>query len=226
MTATSILSPVKFCKKCQCATERYNNGSCRPCRLASCAPYRASNPEKVQAGRDAWTEQNKDKIKETRKAYRDANHEKLNALQSAWVKANPDRVKAMKERHRATAKYKETNSRYAAENIDRNRAKNRAWINNNRDAANRIYHTRRAKKAEAGGVLSKGLAAKLLSLQRGKCACCGLPLGGKYHLDHILPIALGGTNTDDNIQLLRAVCNHQKHAKHPVDFMQSRGFLL
>lgn len=106
MTATSILSPVKFCKKCQCATERYNNGSCRPCRLASCALYRASNPEKVQAGRDAWTEQNKDKIKETRKAYRDANHEKLNALQSAWVKANQDRVKAMKERHRATAKYK------------------------------------------------------------------------------------------------------------------------
>lgn len=216
----------KFCKKCQCETERYQSGYCKPCKATSSALYRANNPEKMQAFRDAWADQNKDRIKETSKAYREANPEKMKSLQAAWVEANPDRVKAMKEKHRATAKYKETNSRYAAENIDKNRAKNRAWIKNNRDAANRIYHTRRAKKVEAGGVLSKGLSVKLFTLQRGKCACCGHLLGDNYHLDHILPIALGGTNTDDNIQLLRAVCNHQKHAKHPVDFMQERGFLL
>lgn len=34
------------------------------------------------------------------------------------------------------------------------------------------------------------------------------------------------TNTDDNIQLLRKLCNHKKGTKHPVDFMQERGFLL
>lgn len=56
--------------------------------------------------------------------------------------------------------------------------------------------------------------------------CCGLPLGDNYHIDHIMPLALGGSNTDDNIQLLRQRCNNQKCAKHPVDFMQSRGFLL
>jgi len=28
------------------------------------------------------------------------------------------------------------------------------------------------------------------------------------------------------MQLLNAICNLQKHAKHPVDFMQERGFLL
>jgi 5-methylcytosine-specific restriction endonuclease McrA len=53
-----------------------------------------------------------------------------------------------------------------------------------------------------------------------------LPLGDNYHIDHIMPLALGGSNTDDNIQLLRQRCNNQKCAKHPVDFMQSRGFLL
>lgn len=74
--------------------------------------------------------------------------------------------------------------------------------------------------------MSSGLAIRLYKLQRGKCACCGLPLGDDYHLDHIMPLALGGTNTDDNIQLLRAKCNMQKSAKHPVDFMQQRGFLL
>lgn len=46
------------------------------------------------------------------------------------------------------------------------------------------------------------------------------------HLDHIVPVAMGGPNIDENIQLLRQRCNNQKHSKHPVDFMQQRGFLL
>ncbi len=36
----------------------------------------------------------------------------------------------------------------------------------------------------------------------------------------------GGANIDGNIQLLTGLCNRQKHTKHPVDFMQERGFLL
>lgn len=87
-------------------------------------------------------------------------------------------------------------------------------------------HNRRARKRSSGGVISPGLARKLFKLQSGKCACCGLSLGGDYHMDHIMPIAMGGPNEDRNIQLLRAACNIQKTAKHPVDFMQSRGFLL
>jgi 5-methylcytosine-specific restriction endonuclease McrA len=78
----------------------------------------------------------------------------------------------------------------------------------------------------SGGKLSPDLAERLYELQGGKCACCGKPLGEKYHLDHIMPLALGGANTDDNMQLLTARCNIQKSAKHPIDFMQERGFLL
>lgn len=70
------------------------------------------------------------------------------------------------------------------------------------------------------------IAERLFKLQRGKCACCKQPLGDDYHMDHIMPLSLGGSNTDDNIQLLRAKCNQQKSAKHPVDFMQQRGFLI
>jgi 5-methylcytosine-specific restriction endonuclease McrA len=91
----------------------------------------------------------------------------------------------------------------------------------------RIYRAnRRARELEAGGTLSKGLRTKLFDLQRGKCACCGKPLGNDFHLDHIVPLKLGGSNTDDNIQLLRAACNMQKGAKDPIEFMQSRGNLL
>lgn len=144
--------------------------------------------------------------------YYAANADKVRAPSSAWAKANPDKVRA-------------ANTAYRAANTEKVRATKAAYRSANPEAK-RIYdHNRIARKREAGGKLSKCLADKLFKLQRGKCACCKQPLGTDYHLDHIMPIALGGTNTDDNIQLLRATCNRQKHAAHPVDFMQRRGFL-
>lgn len=117
------------------------------------------------------------------------------------------------------AKYYEANS----EKVKATRAK---WAEANREQLRTLRHNYRARKSANGGKLSKDIADRLFVLQRGKCACCGLPLGTDYHLDHIMPLALGGSNTDDNIQLLRSSCNHQKRAKHPVEFMQQRGFLL
>jgi 5-methylcytosine-specific restriction endonuclease McrA len=63
-------------------------------------------------------------------------------------------------------------------------------------------------------------------LQKSKCACCGKSLKHSYHLDHIMPIALGGTNTDDNVQLLTPSCNLRKSAKHPDDWARENGRLL
>lgn len=142
--------------------------------------------------------ENSEKAKQSAAAYRSAKPEKVKATKAAWAKSNPEKNRASCAKWRAANKL------------------SRRILDNNRNAS----------KRSAGGTLSKGLADKLFALQRGKCACCGLALGDNYHLDHIVPLALGGTNTDDNIQLLRAQCNLSKGAKHPVDFMQSRGLLL
>ena len=146
----------------------------------------------------AWYDKNSSKAKAKSKAWYADNIVKARAYQAARYAANPSRFIA-----------------YRA-----------AYAKANPEAGRLIRANRRARKLAAGGKLSKGLSAKLFKLQRGKCACCKLPLGDNYHLDHIMPLALGGSNTDDNIQLLRQICNNQKHAKHPVDFMQERGLLL
>ena len=135
-----------------------------------------------------------------------------------WVR-DANRAKHM-------ARELEKNRAYKAANKEKHLADATAWRLANPEKR-RIHHqNRRARIRAAGGELSVGLAKRLHNLQRGKCACCGLQLGDDYQLDHIMPLALGGTNTDDNIQLLRRQCNSFKRAKHPIEFMQYRGFLL
>lgn len=42
----------------------------------------------------------------------------------------------------------------------------------------------------------------------------------------IVPLAKGGSDGPENIQLLCAPCNRRKSAKDPIVFMQENGFLL
>ena len=48
--------------------------------------------------------------------------------------------------------------------------------------------------------------------QRGLCGICREPLAGDIHLDHVIPRALGGPDTLDNLQAAHAVCNLRKGA--------------
>lgn len=74
--------------------------------------------------------------------------------------------------------------------------------------------------------LSSGIVKRLYRLQSGKCACCGEKLLDDFHVDHIIPLSKGGRNVDSNVQLLKSSCNMKKSSKDPIDYMQSKGYLL
>lgn len=219
---------LKFCPKCQRETERYKSKDCKPCAKAMVTAYRAANPELAKSRYRSWIAANKDRVKATSAAYREANKDRIKLVKSlhyaanaerikaktaAWGKANPERARAL------SVAWKKANP-------DKVKAGAAAYLQSNLGKHRVNQHTRRARKSKAGGKLSQGLSDKLFILQKGKCPCCKRPLGDDFHLDHIMPLALGGTNTDCNIQLLRAKCNVSKGAKHPTEFMQRRGFLL
>ena len=203
------------------------------------AAYYAENSEDAKARASAWYKANPDRAKATSAAYYAKNIEKIKTYLASWYVENTDSHKAKVAAYRSenlgkinayrlvnAKKIRARESAYRAANPEKRRSSWAAWEKANPEARRIISQNRRSRKRSAGGKLSRGLSVRLFSLQKGKCPCCNQPLGGDYHLDHITPLALGGSNTDDNIQLLRAICNQQKHAKHPVDFMQSRGFLL
>lgn len=157
-----------------------------------------------------------------------ANKEKAKAAAAKWAADNRERVVANNAKRYATHRVKmraDTAKRYA-ENPEKVKAYVKKWRALNPGAARIHNENRRARKRNSLGGLSRGLVAKLFKLQKGLCPCCRGSLLEGYHLDHIVPLSLGGAHEDSNMQLLRSKCNNTKRAKHPVDFMQSRGFLL
>lgn len=99
------------------------------------------------------------------------------------------------------------------------------WKRENRDHMAARMAQRRAKAAEADSY-TKGDIQILRLVQKNLCAVCRCDLGNTHHVDHIVPLKLGGGNRKENIQLLCPTCNCQKGAKHPIDFMQQKGYLL
>ena len=188
----------------------------------------AENAEEARARALKWHTDNPEKAKAKAAAWRAANLDKAKADAAAWYAANRDKVKAIDAKRYAANPdmRKATSARWRAANPERVKERLAKWRTENPEA-DRIYkQNRRARKLKNGGVLTKGLAEKLFRLQRGKCACCHVSLADGSHLDHRIPLALEGPNEDWNMQLLCGPCNLSKGAKHPVDFMQQRGFLL
>jgi hypothetical protein len=157
-------------------------------------------------------------------AYRAANRDRLKAENVAWRLANLEKSRATSATN--ARKYRARKAAYRAAHRERRKAYAAAYRAENPERARVHKHNRKARKRASGGRLSKGLVANLFALQQGMCPCCSRPLGDDFHLDHTMPIALGGQNVDSNMQLLRRQCNLEKSAKHPIDFMQERGFLL
>lgn len=220
---------IKFCKKCQIETERYlSSGRCIQCsklyhakwyannsdkRIAQTTLWRKENPEKSREYSSNWYHRNSEKTKEYSSLYYINNREKIKKYSLDWSANNPEKVKTR------SAKYYE-------DNVEKILLNAKEYRDNNKELFRIIYKNRKARRKSNGGKLSKDIVEKLMKLQKGKCPCCRLPLGNDFHIDHIIPLSKGGTNTDDNVQLLRAKCNLQKNAKDPIDFMQSRGFLI
>ena len=169
-------------------------------------------------------------VRENSKAYRAKNKQKAASAVASWISRNSERVREIKrayyERNKEAVIERARASRLSKSQEERRQWWSRYYEDNREDFIARSEN-RRSRIRANGGVLNKGIVKRLMVLQRERCACCSASLeSGKFHLDHHMPLALGGKNEDANMQLLCASCNLSKGAKHPVAFMQARGFLL
>jgi HNH endonuclease len=199
-------------------------------RRATAAVWRANNTEKRLLAAAEWRAANPEKCRSTNKAYRLANKDKLQAFMCDWRAANQGRIRETSATWRANNPEKVRANRNAqrAANREKYRALAKKYKKANPDKVAVHNRNRRARKQLAPGKHSASDIKALLTLQRGKCAhpWCKKSLASGYHVDHIVPLALEGTNDRNNLQLLCAPCNLEKRATHPIDFAQRHGMLL
>lgn len=96
----------------------------------------------------------------------------------------------------------------------------RQYYLRNKEAYLARGHRRRVLIGRSPGHFTSDDVARVKVQQRNKCGACRQPLK-KYHVDHVVPLARGGTNEARNIQLLCPSCNCRKHARDPIEFMRS-----
>lgn len=228
---------------------RYAHGSCTACK----AENREANREFFAAQSREWRRENPDKAKaqgysdrkrETMAAYYERTREHQIEKALAWNKANPERAREI------NLKWKEANPDYSAtrwarmtpEERETARLQVSEWRENNREQYNdnskrwrrenpekiaAIDRNKRAKRKSAEGKHTAADVQKLIANQKNKCAECGKSLlVTGYHVDHIMPLVLGGTNWPWNLQILCPACNLEKHATDPFVFAQRKGRLF
>ena len=169
---------------------------CKACVIE----YRGKNAARISAKRKEYRAAHAEEIsaymREYRAQYREKNREMLVQKSIEWARATPEKRKTIARR----------------------------WRENNPEASRAIVRNRRAKMRLLPGKHTADDIRDIGEMQRWRCACCKTKLV-QYHVDHVIPVASGGSNDRSNLQLLCPPCNQSKNARDPVEFMQSRGFL-
>lgn len=178
------------CKPCKLAAGRTSYRKHREKKLAYQRQYRAENPEKRAATLGDWERRNPENYKERKRRYRKRHPEKIKAENAAYYRANRERILAQK------TKYRE---------------QNREAIYARRDREKHAEGVRRRRARKLDAYVAPVSDSAIIQRDRGRCGICGKPIMGDLEIDHIVPLAKGGTHEPDNVQLAHRRCNRKKH---------------
>jgi 5-methylcytosine-specific restriction endonuclease McrA len=156
--------------------------------------YHEANREKVAAQVREYRAAHQEEDAERHRIYYAVNRDKLAERNRKWREVNRDKV---------VKYYREYSATHSAQATERARI----WNASHPEVGRTSSRQRRARKKNSSGTITTKQTEALYQRQCGKCAACKAELNGKYHLDHIMPLALGGSHTIDNAQILCPPCN-------------------
>lgn len=167
--------------------------------------YYEANKERKTENYARWYETNKVHKLEQDRRRRIANPEKSKMAARRWRKNNREKVN-------------EGVKKWRQKNPDKVRAMHRAWKEKNPDKAKLGHHRRRARLKNLTEHFTASDVRSQYQAQKGRCWHCGCKLNGEYEIDHLVPIAKGGSDAANNIVCSCRKCNREKSAKTMMEW--------
>jgi 5-methylcytosine-specific restriction endonuclease McrA len=135
--------------------------------------------------------------------------------------------RARKRRYNASDKGRAAQQRYFDKNKEAAYARASKWSKDNPESGRASVRNRRAKIKSSDGQHTAADIERIGSEQGWKCAFCFKDISGGYHVDHVVPISKGGSNSEWNLHLTCQTCNLKKAAKSMKVFLkQSKPWLF
>jgi len=186
---------------------------------------RAENPEKHRELSRQCRLKDVEKARKATREYmrrkRAENVEESNRKVREWQRANRDRLLAAKKQDRIDnpSKYIERAKRWRNNNVEKCREYARARRKTH-PHEQRIYtRLARARRRGASGSCTKAKLTERIAFYGDSCAYCG----SKYeHIDHVIPVARGGTNWPANLRPSCRSCNLEKSDKTLAEWQDYR----
>lgn len=188
-----------YCKECITSYYAEWNKENSESRKETYKKYRENNKEKTYQATKKWRASNKEKVNLMKRVWAFFNREKIKMWHKEWYENNRDAILAT-QREKAwykTEKGKETTKKWREQNKERIMVSNR---------------NRKSALKNASGKVTVLEWEEIKDKYGNKCLRCGRS-EVKLTMDHVIPIAVGGSNTADNIQPLCGSCNSKKNTK-------------
>jgi 5-methylcytosine-specific restriction endonuclease McrA len=224
--STSIVPPVKRCTKCgeeKPQTREYFStdkrradglqSQCHACKLQAANAYYATDK-----GKEVIRQRNqRPEVKKKHAAREHLRFSNLSPEEKSVVRAK-QRAHYEQNKERILEKQRLYNQRpdvkaRAAKNLSAYKKTPKGKM------INIAYKARRrARQLETGGTVKARDIRAAYRSQKGRCWHCGVNVGDKYHVDHLIPLVKGGSSDPRNLVISCATCNHKKGGKYCWEF--------
>ena len=162
--------------------------------------------------------------KKKKKEYSQREDYKARQKEYSKKRSQTTELREWKKEYRSGDKYKKWSRKYERREEVKQRRRRYRTSERGKESSRRVKHKRRVGESKAPTIE----LSTLIDMREGRCCYCKTKFDNNIHkpnVEHIIPVAKGGTNDPINLDVACARCNHRKNDRDLADFLAEWGLI-